>query len=236
MRDPEDRPPSAASVNRRDFLKGTGVAAAATAVATAVHETAEAQAKAAANVTSTKPVAVKLNINGKAHDATVEPRTTLLDCLRNDLNLTGCKDVCDTSNCGACTVIIDGKATYACTKLAIEVQGKKITTVEGLVNGQTVDDVITAFIKHDATQCGYCTPGFVVAVRAFLNAHPAANLDEIRKGLGGNICRCGTYDGITKAALELATGKKAADRLIAPVAEIAAACCHETSCCAKGGA
>lgn len=241
MRNHEDRnrpdqTRSGPSVNRRDFLKGSGVAVAATAIATAAEEAATAQGKAAANVTAAKPVTVKLNINDKTEEVTVEPRTTLLDCLRNNLNLTGGKEVCDTTNCGACTVIIDGKATYACSKLAVELQGKKITTVEGLMQGQNVDQVISAFVKHDATQCGFCTPGFVVAVRAFVDAHPGANLDEIQKGLGGNICRCGTYAGITAAALELTKGKKAADRLIAPAtAEIASTCCHG-SACSKGGA
>lgn len=133
----------------------------------------------------------------------LEPRVTLLDALRNDLNLTGAKDVGVSSNDGADTVIIDGKAVAAGTRLAFAEQGKNITTVEGLSEGKNVDEVITAFVKHDATQCGYCTPGFVVAVRAFLNKNPGANLEQIRKGLGGNICRCGTYAGVTAAALEL---------------------------------
>ena len=102
------------------------------------------------------------------------------------------------------TVIIDGKPVYACAKLAVECVGKKITTAEGLGSAGKVDEVVACFVKHDATQCGFCTPGFVVATRAFLNANPKAGIDEIRKGLGGNICRCGTYDGVTQAALECA--------------------------------
>jgi xanthine dehydrogenase YagT iron-sulfur-binding subunit len=139
---------------------------------------------------------------------TVEPRVTLLDVLRNDLNLTGAKEVCSTTNCGACTVIIDGKPALACAKFAIECVGKKITTVEGLNSGKEVDKVVQCFVKHDATQCGYCTPGFMVATRAFLDANPGAGIEQIRKGLGGNICRCGTYDGLAKAALECASSKK----------------------------
>lgn len=195
--------------NRRDFLKGSGAAVAATAVATAVEESVAQEKKAAKNLIAAKPGPVKLEINGKAHTVSVEPRVTLLDVLRNDLNLTGAKEVCTTTNCGACTVIIDGKPVYACAKLAVECVGKKITTVEGLGDGTNVDDVVKCFVKHDATQCGYCTPGFVVATRAFLNANPGAGMDAIRKGLGGNICRCGTYDGIAHAALECA-GKKGA--------------------------
>lgn len=193
--------------NRRDFLKGSGAAVAATAVATAVEESVAQEKKAGAAVVAAKPGQVKLEINGKSHTVTVEPRVTLLDVLRNDLNLTGAKEVCTTTNCGACTVIIDGKPVYACARTAVECQGKKITTVEGLGDGKDVDDVVKCFVKHDATQCGYCTPGFVVATRAFLNANPKATMEDIRKGLGGNICRCGTYDGVAHAALECATKK-----------------------------
>lgn len=195
--------------NRRDFLKGSGVAVAATAVAASVDEThaqkIEAVKKGPANVALDKPTSLKLEINGHVHQVTVRPRVMLLDVLRDDLNLTGAKDVCDTTNCGACTVIIDGKPVYACARTAIECVGKKITTVEGLGDGKNVDDVIKCFIKHDATQCGYCTPGFVVATRVLLNSKPGAGIEEIRKGLGGNICRCGTYDGLAKAALECAS-------------------------------
>ena len=191
--------------NRRDFLKGSSVAVAATAVATAVEESVAQQKDAKKSaVVPAKPGPVKLEINGKTQTVTVEPRVTLLDVLRNDLNLTGAKEVCTTTNCGACTVIIDGKAVYACAKTAVECQGKKITTAEGLADGKSIDDVIKCFVKHDATQCGFCTPGFVVATRAFLNEHPGAKMEDIRKGLGGNICRCGTYDGVAHAALECA--------------------------------
>ncbi|MFN0051483.1 MAG: (2Fe-2S)-binding protein [Planctomycetales bacterium] len=203
-----DQPRSGGGFNRRDFLKGSGAAVAATAMATAVQEaTAQDQAKAA-GVAAAEPAAIKLEINGKSQTVTVEPRVTLLDVLRNDLNLTGAKEVCTTTNCGACTVIIDGKPALACAKLAVECVGKKITTVEGLNGGKDVDDVVKCFVKHDATQCGYCTPGFMVATRAFLNANPGATLDQIRKGLGGNLCRCGTYDGVAHAALECAGAAK----------------------------
>lgn len=196
----ENRLRSGPGFNRRDFLKGSGAAVAATAMATAVVADDEKAADAkTTSVTPAKPVDVKLNVNGKTETVTVEPRVTLLDALRQDLNLTGCKEVCTSTNCGACTVIIDGKAVYSCSMPAVAAQGKKITTVEGLSEGKNVDQVISAFVKHDASQCGYCTPGFVVAVRAFLNANPKADLEQIRKGLGGNICRCGTYDGIRRA-------------------------------------
>jgi xanthine dehydrogenase YagT iron-sulfur-binding subunit len=194
-----DQPASGSGFNRRDFLKGSGAAVAATAL---VNEATEAQAQD--NKVASGPVDVTLNVNGKQQTLKLEPRTTLLDALRDDLNLTGCKEVCDTTNCGACTVMIDGKATYACTRLAVEVQGREIKTVESLRHGDNCDEVIDGFVKHDALQCGFCTPGFVVATRAFLNKNPNASLEEIQKGLGGNLCRCGTYNGITACALELA--------------------------------
>lgn len=203
----EDAARSSTGFNRRAFLKGSGAAVAASAIATAVEESA-AQEKKEQGVVAAKPTALKLDINGKSQTVTVEPRVTLLDVLRNDLNLTGAKEVCSTTNCGACTVLIDGKPALACAKFAVECIGKKITTVEGLNSGKELDDVVKCFVKHDATQCGYCTPGFMVATKAFVSANPGASLDQIRKGLGGNICRCGTYDGLAHAALECVTGAK----------------------------
>ena len=186
--------------SRRDFLRGSGAAVAATTLSQAVSETAEAQ-QAGTKVTPGKATAIQLNINGKAVSVTVEPRVTLLDVLRDDLSLTGAKEACDTANCGACTVLVDGKAAYACSVLAHQAVGKKIQTAEGLATGEN-DAVAKCFVKHDATQCGYCTRGFVVATRAFVAAKPNATVDDVAKGLGGNICRCGTYAGVIAAALE----------------------------------
>ncbi len=188
---------------RREFLKGTGAAMAATALAT---QEAAAQQKDAAKSAkiSRGPTKIKLNVNGETKEITVEPRATLMDALRNELNLTSCRDVCDRANCGACTVLIDGKAVYSCTKLAVECDGVKITTAESLHTPTKSDPVITAFCQHDAMQCGFCTPGFVMAVRGFLNQHPNATEEDCRKGLGGNLCRCGTYDGVLKAAIDVA--------------------------------
>jgi len=203
MRNQNDRDSRGGGFNRREFLKGSGAAMAATAMATATHE-AEAEEPKKANVAAAKPADVTLNVNGKDYTLKLEPRVTLLDALRNDLNLTGCKEVDDRSAAGADTVMIDGKPVLAGSRLAIECQGKKIVTVESLVDGGKIDEVIEGFVKHDAMQCGFCTPGFVMATRAFLNKHPKATLEEIHKGLGGNICRCGTYHGITQCALEIA--------------------------------
>lgn len=204
MRDRENQKRSGPGFNRRDFLKGSGAAMAATAMAT-TSQTGEAQeASQSPRVVPATGMEITLNVNGQDHKLKVEPRVTLLDLLRNDLNLTGAKDVDDHTASGADTVMIDGKAVLASSRLAIECVGKKIRTVESLRNGDQVDPVVSCFVKHDAMQCGFCTPGFVMATRAFLDKNPGASLDEIRKGLGGNICRCGTYHGITQCALELA--------------------------------
>ncbi|MDP1799032.1 MAG: (2Fe-2S)-binding protein [Planctomycetaceae bacterium] len=192
--------------HRRDFLKGSGAAVAATAMATAGDD-ARAQV-APKKISTSAPQKIKLNVNGQERELTVEPRVTLMDALRNDLNLTACKDVCDRAVCGACTVHIDGKPVLACTRLAIEFTGQKIVTAEALMTPTKTDAVIDAFVKHDGMQCGFCTPGFVMAVRGFCNSHPNATVDDCRKGLGGNICRCGTYDSVLKAAYEVAQTKK----------------------------
>ena len=193
------------SVNRRDFLRGSGAAVAATALVTAAQETVAEETAKAAQIAPAKPATVKLNINGKDHALLLEPRVTLLDALREDLQLTGAKEVCTTTNCGACTVLLDGKPVYSCAKLAIECQGAKVVTVEGLGEASPV---VKCFVKHDATQCGFCTPGFVVATTAFVKDNPEAKLDDVLKGLGGNICRCGTYVGVAEAALECANSAK----------------------------
>jgi xanthine dehydrogenase YagT iron-sulfur-binding subunit len=133
----------------------------------------------------------------------VEPRVTLLDLLRNHLDVTGCKRVCDRGSCGACTVILDGKPVYSCTTLALEAQGREVKTAEALTDGGKLDAVPAAFVKHDAQQCGYCTPGFVVALRAALDKNPKATPAEIEDGLSGNICRCGTYEQMRHAIAEL---------------------------------
>lgn len=148
-----------------------------------------------------------LKVNGKNHKVTVEPRTTLLEVLRYQLDLTGAKPVSSDGSSGASTVMIDGKPKTASTTLALTCKGKSIETVESL-GGAKPDAVPVAFAEHDASQCGFCTPGFVVAVRAFLNKNPQATEAEIRKGLNGNICRCGTYSQIIDAAVSVVKGGK----------------------------
>ncbi|HUG90911.1 MAG TPA: 2Fe-2S iron-sulfur cluster-binding protein [Planctomycetaceae bacterium] len=206
MRDRPDETRPGPGFSRRDFLRGSGAAVAATAVATAARETVAQDQQQQSRVAPAAPQKITLNVNGKDHQVTVEPRTTLLDVLRNQLNLTGCKEVDERSAAGADTVLVDGKATLAGSRFAIELKGKKIQTVESLRTGEKVDQVVSCFVKHDASQCGFCTPGFVVATRAIFNAKSNASLADVHKGLGGNICRCGTYEGINKCALALAKG------------------------------
>jgi len=145
-------------------------------------------------------------VNGKRIDLRIEPRVTLLDAIRNRADLTGNKRVCDRGTCGACTMIVDGRTVYSCSTLAIDVQGKPIRTVDGLAaaNG-TMHPVQQAFCDVDALMCGFCTPGFVVATVALLEKHPNATLEQMRKGLDGNICRCGTFVRIMEAAQKAKT-------------------------------
>ncbi len=202
MQDQEHRKRSGPSFSRRDFLRGSGVAVAATAVATGVVEEAPASEKHL--VIPATPTDVTLNVNGKNYTLKLEPRVTLLHCLRNDLNLTGAKDVEEGSAAGADTILLDGKAVHAGTILAHECAGKSIQTVESLRDGSRIDEVIAGFVKHDGMQCGYCTPGFVMATRAALNKKPDATIEDLKHMLGSNVCRCGTYHGILACALEIA--------------------------------
>jgi xanthine dehydrogenase YagT iron-sulfur-binding subunit len=164
-------------------------------------------APAAANIVGPGPVPITLNINGKPVNLTVEPSVTLLDALRDRLDYTGAKKVCDRGVCGSCTVLLAGKSVYACNVLAIDAQGRDIETIEGLPVGNPIS---TAFVNHDAQQCGYCTPGFVMATKGFLAEHPNPSLDDVKNGLGGNLCRCGTYMGVRQAVLEAAKSMKGA--------------------------
>ena len=152
-------------------------------------------------------IPITLNINGKTQRVRVEPRVTLLDLLRNRLDITGAKKVCDKATCGACTVLLDGDPIYACSVLAVEAEGRAITTVEGLGSSENLTKVQESFVDRDAQQCGFCTPGFVMASTAFVRDNPNASVDEVREGLGGNLCRCGTYAGMMLAVSDAAKNK-----------------------------
>ena len=191
--------------SRRKFLKGVGVGALAAGALPGVSRSVNAQAEEPAAATAAigpGAVPIELEINGQRHKLMVEPRVTLIDALRNQLSITGAKKVCDRGVCGACSVLLDGRAAYACSILAITAQGRKIETVEGLSRQGRLSELQQAFVKHDGVQCGFCTPGFVVASEALLRNNPQPTKQEVLDGLGGNLCRCGTYKGVTQAVLE----------------------------------
>jgi xanthine dehydrogenase YagT iron-sulfur-binding subunit len=204
MSDQKD-PPDVLNVSRRGFLKGFGAGAAATSLFSPL-TLREAEA-AEQGVIGPNEVPVELTVNGQRRTLKVEPRVTLLDALRNRLDTTGPKKVCDRGTCGACTVLLDGKPVYSCSILALEAEGKRITTVEGIGTPEKMNSVQHAFVKHDAQQCGFCTPGFVTAATAFVRNNPNATIEQVRAGLGGNLCRCGTYAGMLLAVAEAARQK-----------------------------
>lgn len=144
-------------------------------------------------------VPLRLTVNGEAHHLMVEPRRTLLDTLRHDLHLTGAKKVCNMGDCGACTVQVDGKAMYGCLLLAVDCDGREIRTIEGLASGETLDPVQHAFVEADAFQCGYCTSGQIMSLRALLDEHPDPSDEQIERAVSGNLCRCGAYQHIRQA-------------------------------------
>src|SRR5579863_8979628 len=191
-------------VSRRNFFKSTGVASlAATVVASA-----EAAAQSGPPAVGPGEVPVRLNVNGRQINLLIEPRVTLLDALRMRANLTGNKRGCDRGACGACTMLVDGAPVYACSTLAIEVQGKQIRNVDGLASGQTLHPVQQAFVDHDALMCGFCTPGFIMASVGLLEKTANPTPEQIKKGLDGNICRCGTFTRIFEAVSSVKGGQR----------------------------
>jgi len=217
--DPDTDPQGSApgGLSRRAFLRG-GAAAGLGAgllgslpLAAAKAPAAEpAKTEAGVTLLGPGPVAMSLQVNGKEHAVKLEPRVTLLDALRDHLDFTGAKKVCDRGTCGACTIILDGKTVYACSVLAIEAQGSDIQTIEGLGTVEKLHPLQAAFVENDAHQCGFCTPGFVMASKALLDTNPAPTLPEIHHALSGNFCRCGTYAGIRGAVLGVAAAYTAA--------------------------
>jgi xanthine dehydrogenase YagT iron-sulfur-binding subunit len=188
--------------SRRGFIKGAGVTA-----ATTVLETANALARETQDtdkVQGPEALPVKLHINGREHSVIIEPRDTLAQTLRDNIGLTGTKVVCDRGSCSACTVWIDKTPALACMTLAIDTTGRKITTIEGLSHGDTMHPVQAAFVKHDAMQCGFCTPGMVMSCAALLERNPTPNLSDVKHAVSGNLCRCGTYPKVFAATLDLA--------------------------------
>jgi len=197
-----ERDGSSPGFSRRSFLKTAGVGAAAT---TMVGVGARG---GSAEILGPGAVALSLEVNGSSRQLSVEPRVTLLDALRNHLDLTGAKPACDRGGCGACTVLLDGAPVKSCLMLAADAEGHRITTVEGLGTPERMSPVQAAFVEKDALQCGFCTPGFVVAATALLARNPDPTLAEIKTGLAGNLCRCGTYGRVFEAVQQAAKAKR----------------------------
>lgn len=202
-------------VSRRGFLKGAGLTAATTVLDTAsamAHDAQQAMARSSALGPDAVPI--KLHVNGQEHAVTVEPRYTLAETLRDHLNLTGTKVVCDRGSCSACTVWVDGAPQLACMTLAIDAVGRKVTTIEGLSHGEQLHPIQAAFIKHDALQCGFCTPGMVMSCAALLERNSNPSLAEVKQAVSGNLCRCGTYPKVFAATLDAAKHGNASARLL----------------------
>ncbi len=204
----KDNPAAAAGgVSRRGFITSVGSGAIGVAAASALVQGAPPEAQAEA-VQAGDVSRITLTVNGRTQRLLVEARWSLLHVLRDHLGLTGTKVGCERGECGACTVLIDGKARYACMTLAVEADGHDITTVEGLMSGEELGPTQRAFAEEDAFQCGYCTPGQVMAAEGLLRANPSPDLDQIRHGMAGNICRCGAYAHIFKAVAKAADLKR----------------------------
>jgi len=192
-------------VSRRGFITsaGAGVVGAA-----ALRGGATAEPAASPVLPATEPVRILLKVNGRRRRLSVEPRTSLLEALRDHLGLTGTKPGCERGECGACTVLIDDEPRYSCLTLAVEAEGHEITTVEGLLKGEELGEVQKAFVAEDAFQCGFCTSGQVMAVEGLLREKKDPKLDEIREGVSGNLCRCGAYAHIFRAARRAAEARR----------------------------
>ncbi|HXT55765.1 MAG TPA: (2Fe-2S)-binding protein [Candidatus Eisenbacteria bacterium] len=196
-----------ARFSRRSFLKSIGGGALGTAVvSTGLIKTDDAAAYVSETVgVGRGKTAVALKVNGKTYRVQVEHRQTLAEVLRDELGLTGTKIGCDRGECGACTVIIDGRNMYSCSQLAVWMQGKDILTIEGLAKGDKLDPLQEAFIEHDGPQCGFCTSGQIMSGKAVLMKNPKPTEAQVRRGLSGNLCRCGNYNREVAAVLAAAS-------------------------------
>ncbi|WP_205501646.1 MULTISPECIES: (2Fe-2S)-binding protein [Hymenobacteraceae] len=202
---PENEGGQSHSDARRTFLKQSSILTALALTPTAAIKAAELKFEEKVAAVFEK-VNITLDINGKKQKLAVEPRTTLLDLLREQLNLTGTKKGCDYGQCGACTVHVDGQRVLSCLTLAAMADGKDITTIEGLANGDKLHPMQEAFIKHDGFQCGYCTPGQIMSAVACIREGHADSDEEIREYMSGNLCRCGAYPNIVNAIKEVKNG------------------------------
>jgi aerobic-type carbon monoxide dehydrogenase small subunit (CoxS/CutS family) len=214
-------PRDGSELSRRSFLKTFGASAGVAATAQAEAVAAELAKANSEKVHGPGTVPITLRVNGQRVKLDVEPRVTLLDALRNHLKLTGSKEVCDRGTCGACSVFLDDKLAYSCSILAIDAQGAKITTIEGLSKDGKLTPVQKAFVEQDALMCGYCTPGFVMSVTALLKKNPHPTAAQVHKACSGNLCRCGTHPRIMQAALKAAGVSEPKKAEVIPYARLA---------------
>jgi xanthine dehydrogenase YagT iron-sulfur-binding subunit len=191
-------------VSRRGFLTTVSTSAAAAAMVGAAMPMAAEPVRR----DPTEPTAIVLSVNGRKYRLAVEPRETLISVLRERLGLTGSKPGCERGECGACTVLLDGSTRYSCLTLAVEAQGHLITTIEGLADGEELSGLQKAFIAEDGYQCGFCTPGLVMAAEGLLKSNPSPSIDDVRLGMSGNLCRCGAYGHVFKAVQKAASTRR----------------------------
>jgi xanthine dehydrogenase YagT iron-sulfur-binding subunit len=194
-------------ISRRELLKGAGVSAVGAVLTdSGLVGLASAGEAGSARVLGPGAVPLSLTVNGQARSLRVDPATTLVEALRLELGLTGTKVGCDRGACSACTVWVDGEVRASCMTFALDVQGKKITTIEGLADGDRLHPVQAAFVEHDAMQCGFCTPGMVMSCAALVEHNPRPSLEDVKGAVSGHLCRCGTYPNVFKATLAAARG------------------------------
>jgi len=201
---PAERGSRRFTLTRRGFLAGTGVTVAAVTLDGCKHGEVPTSVAGPAEVLGPGRVPITLKINGAQKRVAVEPRASLAEALRLDLDLTGTKIGCDRGACSACTVWLDGTPVTACMTFALDVGDRPITTIEGIASGDRLHPVQEAFIEHDAMQCGFCTPGMIMSCAALLRRNPSPSLDDVRAATSGNLCRCGTYPNVFEATLAAA--------------------------------
>ncbi len=201
-------------ISRRKFLEGTGAVLAVTAATPALKlpKSAFDPAETGGIQPGVPTTSIRVVVNGTEHRLEVEDRWTLVELLRDHLELTGTKIGCDRGECGACTVLLDGKPVYSCSNLAVWADGRTVQTVEGLAQGEQLDPLQEAFIEHDGPQCGFCTSGQLMSAKGFLARNPHPTAQEIRAGMTGNICRCSNYNHYVAAVVAASSGKTAAGK------------------------
>lgn len=189
------------SISRRNFLNRVGTGIAGAYVLTPAIKALPKENINEAKLISEGKVVLEITVNGKKYKSYIDPNTTLVNYLRNHLELTGTKVVCDQGECGGCTVLIDNKAVYSCHILALDAFGKEVITIEGLMNGEELHPVQQAFVDHDGIQCGFCTPGQIMAAQALLIKNPKPNRQQVLEGMAGNLCRCAAYPKIIESVI-----------------------------------